>query len=144
MSTPTNSLGSSPLGSDHTDDGGNPLFVATPRRAMGSALVGLVGAERLLRLVLDELASMTGRRFDLSATVDELLEAARAAEVSLSGLISDAEDRLARQAVEVCPGCSHKLHAFDVCRCGCDDQVGGRGYNLGCNLPRVEVEAAQR
>lgn len=37
MSQPTNSLGSSPLGADHPDDGGNPLFVATPRRAMGAA-----------------------------------------------------------------------------------------------------------
>ena len=53
----TTSLGSSPLGADHPDDGGNPLFVATPRRAMGSALVSAVGVERLLRLVLDELAA---------------------------------------------------------------------------------------
>ena len=69
-----------------------------------------------------------------SVTVDELLDAARAAEVELAAVVADAEDRLARQAVEVCPGCSHKLHAFDVCRCGCDDQIGRR----------VEVQAAQR
>ena len=51
MSTQTNSLGSSPLGADHTDDGGNPLFVATPRRAMGSALVsaGRVEVEQVAR-----------------------------------------------------------------------------------------------
>lgn len=33
MSTPTHSLGSSPLGAVHTDEVGNPLFVAVPRRA---------------------------------------------------------------------------------------------------------------
>ncbi|MHA6511327.1 hypothetical protein [Tessaracoccus sp. Z1128] len=99
MTTPTNSLGSSPLGADHQDAGGNPLFSATPRRAMGSALVGLVGAERLLRMVLDELASMTGRRFDESSPVAELLSAARAAEVSLSDLVAAAEDQLAAEAV---------------------------------------------
>ena len=33
MTITTNSLGSSPLGAVHQDDGGNPLFVATPRRA---------------------------------------------------------------------------------------------------------------
>lgn len=131
----TNSLGSSPLGAEHQDGGGNPLFVATPRRAMGSALVGLVGAERLLRIVLDELAAMTGRRFDESSSVVELLSAARAAEVNLSELIEAAEDQLARAAVEACPGCSHRFHTFDVCSCGCDDTVGGR---------RVEVEQVRR
>ncbi|MHA6511627.1 hypothetical protein [Tessaracoccus sp. Z1128] len=97
--TTTNSLGSSPLGADHQDNGGNPLFVATPRRAAGSALVGLVGAERLLRIVLDELASITGRRFDLSSPVAELLSAARAAEVDFSALVAAAEDQLAAEAV---------------------------------------------
>ena len=97
MSTQTNSLGSSPLSADLSDDGGNPLFVATPRRAMGSALVSAVGVERLLRLVLDELAAATGRRFELTATIDELFEAARAVEVDLVGLIESAEHQLAAE-----------------------------------------------
>ena len=121
MSTPTNSLGSSPLGTDHPDDGGNPLFVATPRRAMGSALVSAVGVERLLRLVLDELAAATGRRFELTATIDELFEAARAVEVDLVGLIESAEHQLAAEVAQLCP-CGHRYHAFDVCgSCSCVD-----------------------
>lgn len=28
-----------------------------------------------------------------------------------------------------CPGCSHRLHAFDVCSCGCDDQVGSKAVS---------------
>ena len=68
MSQQTNSLGSSPLGAEHQDGGGNPLFVATPRRAMGSTLVAVVGAERMLRIVLDELGALTGRTIDPSVT----------------------------------------------------------------------------
>lgn len=97
MSTQTNSLGSSPLGADHQDDGGNPLFVATPRRAMGSALVSAVGVERLLRLVLDELSALTGRKFELTVTYVELIEAARSVEVDLVGLIESAEHQLAAE-----------------------------------------------
>ena len=97
MSTPTNSLGSSPLGADHTDDGGNPLF--TPRRAMGSALVAVVGAERMLRIVLDELGALTGRTIDPSVTFVELVEVARSVEVDLSGLFEAVEHQLAAEAV---------------------------------------------
>lgn len=106
----------------------------TPQ-SFGSTLIAAVGVERVLRLVLDEVSTLAGRRFDESATVDELLSATAVAGVELSAVVAEAENRLAREAVEVCPGCSHKLHAFDVCSCGCDDQVGAR---------RVEVEAAQR
>ena len=123
MSQPTNSLGlgSSPLGADHPDDGGSPLFVATPRRAMGSTLVAVVGAERMLRIVLDELGALTGRTIDPSVTFIELVEVARSVEVDLSGLFETVEHQLAAEAGQRCP-CGHRYHAFDVCgSCSCVD-----------------------
>ena len=130
MSQPTTTLGSSPLSAAHLDDaGGNPLFVATPRRATSPAAD--LGSLACLDARRDVVAMVAiDYREELQAVADRLPvdDEGRMRLDTLLMVIGHAVEaeaafRAECQAVAPCPGCKHQLHAFDVCSCGCDDRV---------------------